>query len=301
MVIYIDILTVTNVIVNYLLLYATVKITGRKVSRWRTIAAALLGGVYSWTILLPESAEIISVVGKIVVCILMTVVTVGMKGKKITELLKDSGVFLGISFLFAGFCFGIWSAVRPGKMLFRNGAVYFDIDAATLVLSALAAYVFSQILFKIFRKRTVEQQEYKLRIRYREKVGEFLGFVDSGNFLTGTADKIPVVVAPLKTVESILPVEIVNVVKDPYGSVQSLEFLREYYGVRYIPYSTASGAGTVFAVEPDEVIIIDGEKEYDAGEILLGISGEKRMPDKLILSPQMIKIQIKVKGGEVKC
>ena len=300
-VIYIDILTVTNIIVNYLLLYATVKITGRKASRWRTIAAAFVGGVYSWTILLPEPAEVISLAGKVLVCVLMTVIALGVRGRKLAELLKDSGVFLGISFLFAGFCFGIWSTVRPEKMLFRNGAVYFDIDAATLVLSALAAYIFAQVLFKIFRKRTVAQQEYKLRIRYRERVGEFLGFVDTGNFLTGTAGRVPVIAASLKSVEKILPKELCDAVKDPYGSVQNLEFLREYYEVKYIPYSTASGAGALFAVELDEVVIIEGEDEYDAGQVLLGISGEGSMPDKLILSPQMIKIPIKAKGGEVKC
>lgn len=64
-VVYIDVLFVLNMFVNYFILVTVAKIMRITPSRWRLLCGALLGGLYSLFIFIPDVNVFLSLVAKL--------------------------------------------------------------------------------------------------------------------------------------------------------------------------------------------------------------------------------------------
>ena len=299
--IYIDILIIVNVSVNYLLLLGSSFLTGATISRVRLLIASVLGGLGSLVIFLPSYGEFFGAAVKFFGCIVISAAAFFKRGMGKRELLKYTAAFIGISFLFAGVMFGIWGAFKPTKMYFENGSVYFDIDAATLVITSLAAYAVSRIISKISKIGRLAAGKYFVEIEYNDKKGRYEGFADTGNFLCSGIEDEPVITASLESVREIINDELFTAAKyiSEYGvsedkcSAYDLELIRERYKMRIIPYCTAGGCGIMPAIKPDNVVIVEGKKRFSAGGVWLGLVSEGINGRKIILNPNIVKAEIR--------
>ena len=150
MVIYLDVLIALNIFINYLILLCASKLSGVKTGRIRLVFSALLGGVGSLVILLPEMNAVFSFLLKASVTVLLTLTAFSFNSFK--TFLKALLSFSAVNIAFAGVSLALYFLFPPKNMLYSNGVVYFDIDIGFFIAAApiYERRMISQSLYLIF-------------------------------------------------------------------------------------------------------------------------------------------------------
>lgn len=286
-VIYADILFCLNLIINYFLLLASLRFSKRKINRLRIFLSSLLGALYSFIIFIPLKGILLAV-SKPLLCALMVIIAV--KFRNIKQLLKDSAIFFGINFLFAGLMFGLWVTTSSNLLYFYNGIVYFNISAKLLIISTIIAYIFTEIVFRI-TDSSVKGEVFDVTIRRNSNKISLKGFWDSGNTLCDPFNASPVMVAPIKSVADILTEKEIYAVKN--CSATSLH----EYGINVIPCKTAQSHTLLPVIKIDGITLKKDNISYTCENVLLGISSVFSPPDgyDLLLNSKMKLIEITTK------
>ena len=202
-VIYIDVLVAINIFVTWLLLACSVFFSAVQVKRWRLLIASLLGGAGSLLILLPPAPWWLLVIEKLLLSAL--IVWAGFGVGRWRRFLRCFAAFFGVNFAFAGIMLALWLTLRPGGMLYQNGAVYFDVSLVTFVLFACACYAAVRGLVTLLRRRHPGANLCRADIRMSGCGVTLPALYDSGNKLTDGFTGAPVAVAEYAALERFLP------------------------------------------------------------------------------------------------
>ena len=205
-VIYIDVLAAINIFVTWLLLACSVFFSAVQAKRWRLLLASLLGGAGSLLILLPSAPWWLLAAEKLLLSAL--IVWVGFGFGKWRRFLRCVAAFFGANFAFAGLMLALWLTVRPGGMLYRNGAVYFDVSLPVFLLFACVCYAAVRGLIALLRRRHPGANLCQATIQMPGRSITLPAFYDSGNKLTDGFTGAPVAVAEYAALESFLPGEL---------------------------------------------------------------------------------------------
>lgn len=252
--IYADVLVITNVIVNYLLLKACAVLMGCRTGALRLLASSVLGGVYSLLLLADGLHPALAAFLKAV--FIVTMVPVAFKINSLKAFLRCCAVFLFVNFGFAGIMLALRFLLAPQSLMYQNGAVYFDIDLLTLTVTALGCYG-AMSLISFFAKSRVplcrtfffDAQCGEIKVRGR-------ALYDTGNTLTEGFSGRPVIVCCEGFASQLLGGRAVP-------QVENIGMGGEPRGFRLIPFSTVSGAGVMPAFRVDCFGIFIGRKRYE--------------------------------------
>ncbi len=288
-VIYIDILLSINLAVNYFLLMASLRLSGRRPKRWRILLGAAIGAAYSLIILLPDLFWPIQAATRAVVCLLMVLVCEWRV--HFCELLCDSLIFFTVSFIFAGFMLALRMFVVPAAMIYSNGIVYLRVNALTLILAAVAAYLIVELFFWIFRRRTVSKkllERLTLEISSGGVTITAEGCVDTGNSLRDPLSGSPVAVAGRGVAEKLFTEETCRAICDPASSPDKLGNVP---GFRLIPCGTVTGSGLMPVFRPDAMKLFTKKGVLTAEDVLIGFPSHpssQLKADSVLLSPDIL-------------
>ena len=264
--IYIDVLIVLNIYVNYFLLRITARITHSPLSFQRCIITAVYGSIYSLLILAPELYSYINILIKIFAAVTIVVIAFGFQGKK--RLMINTIAFFSANFILAGTVYAVYSWLKPEFMHFNNSYFYIDFSLLLLVVTTAVMY-FLVYTAENFLCRTPDGT-YDVIIKYNNSVVTLEGLADTGNSLTDFFSGSPVIVCDKKKFSGITD----------NGKIPK--------GFRLLPCSTISDSGFIEIFRPDEVLIkniLSGEnKKVDA---VIGL-GENS--GNAIFNPKILKI-----------
>ena len=280
-VIYADILTAINLIINYLLLRASAAVCGCDYKVWRLLASAAIGGAYSMIIFVDNLHTAVSLLLKITVLALMVFVAFG--AKSIKSYLKCCAAFFLSNFVFAGIMMALSIAIMPHSSVYKNGIAYFDIDILTLTLGAVTCYLILTIITKFVKSRTPQKSIFPIRIFYNSHSVEGKALFDSGNALCDCFSGKPVVIAEKENINSLIE-------KD----------LSEMKNFRLIPFTTIKNGGALPAFMADRVEIMCSGKWLSAEEIYIAVTEKKIVSGEyfaLLGTPFFDFIDNKIKGG----
>ena len=98
--IYVDVLIVLNIYVNFFLLRITAGITHSPLRTGRCMISSVYGSIFSLTILLPELSSIITLLIKLAAAVSIVALAFGAYDKK--RLLINTGAFFAANFVLAG-------------------------------------------------------------------------------------------------------------------------------------------------------------------------------------------------------
>ena len=266
MVVYLDILFLLNLFVNYFLIIAAAKLNGIKPKFLRSFAGAAFGALFSLFIFLPNIHFLLNIAVKLLASSLIILIVFGFKTLK--GFLKVSGTFFAVSFIFAGFMLALWFSLKPSGMAVNNGIVYFNISPLILIISTLLCYLLITMIRRIFRVNAVKNDTYQIEIGFGKQVVEMTALMDTGHTLVDILSGAPVIVAEYSAIEPLLPVisrpSFTNVAYEPP------EILRDRY--RLIPYSVIGGAGLLPAFRPDYVQVKIKGKNKNIKNALVAVS-----------------------------
>lgn len=271
--VYIDILIILNLYINYFLLRCSALFLRRAVSNRRLFAAALLGSLGSMIILAPALPFYITIPYKILLGAAIVLVAFGKQ--KIKDFLICELFFLLVGFLFGGILTAVWTLFSPAGMLLNNGVCFFNIPIAALVSFTAGAYFLMKLVKLLSDKH--KQRFCTVKIMQNHTEITLRGLCDTGCEIRDVFSGKPVIICDFVKAAEILPDEILEYLS---GNTSNIE------KIRLIPCRTVSSSAAI-PVFKAQSVIVDGKQT----EAMIGVSKE-RLGDNIdcIFNPKIIPI-----------
>ncbi len=279
--IYVDVLFVLNLFVNYFLLLLSARLSNIKINRWRILLGSSIGGIYSCIIFfcnLPSSIIFLTKVLSALVIIYISYLPQTTK-----DVIRYSLIFLISNLILGGICYALYFFFAPLNMAFRNTVFYFNLSPVVLILITIVTYLIV-ILFESFLKPKHLQvgKDYLVTIYYNGNFCKLNGFVDTGNNLTDFFTNTPVIVCSYNAIENLLTREEKYVFKN-FSKIEDLSLYIKK--IRIIPVNTVSSGAFLPAFKPEKMVI----NSFEVKNVLIAVSNENSLKNEpIILNPELI-------------
>lgn len=241
MTIYLDVILMENICMNYIILFATGLILKVNIKQIRVIISSLLGGVYAILSFAPILEIYSNVLFKIIMSIIM--VYIAFNAKNIKTLIKQVILFYLVSFAFGGCAFFLLYFIRPQDILMRNGYLTGTYPIKIALLGGIVGFVIVNIAFKIVKAKISKKDMFcDIEIYFRGKSASIRAMIDTGNLLKEPISGMPVIVVEKQELEDIISrkiIENLNIILTGGDTEVVLEEAKEYLPkFRVVPFSS---------------------------------------------------------------
>ncbi len=242
MVIYADILFITNLYIDFFLLVCVKNFLHLRVSVWRLLAGGLAGAGSSMTALLPDGMPTgLSVFLGIVAAFLVTAAAFApVKGMMY---LKIAVCYWFASFLFAGFFLLLYHLFSPRNLAVVSGIVYLHISPVMLFGLTVIAYIVLTLLQKILGPKESDLRFCRIHIENENNETIIFAKADTGNALCEPFSGLPVIIAEKKALGKTIP---------PAVSAFLAGDLPDSM-IRLIPFESMGGSGVLPAFQAKKI------------------------------------------------
>ena len=280
--IYLDVLIITNIYVNYFLLKGTARISHSALSIKRCIVASILGTICAMTILLPQLSILITLIVKLLGALF--IIRIAFSKLTFKRFIKLTLIFFGINFIFAGVMLGICELTKVSVIIVHNYTVYYDISILTLAVSTIIAYIVVCVVSYILDKKCNANHSYKVIIELLGQRFSLNGICDTGNSLIDTFTGKPVIVC-----NSIELCNFANIEENfSYSAADYLEALKDFKGVRLLPYSTIGNDGIIPAFLAEKIFIENEKKQIKPVDAYIGLCIKQKSEFEAIFNPRLL-------------
>lgn len=275
MTIYIDVVLIENLIMNYIILFATAIILKLKIKHIRLILASLIGAVYSILSYMSLLEIYSSIILKIILSII--IVYVAFYPPKVNRLWKDLLIFYLTSFVFGGAAFSLIYIIKPQEILMKNGLFLGIYPLKTIILGAILAFIIIITAFKIVKSKISKKDMIcEIEIKLNEQEIKTKAMIDTGNLLKDPLTNTPVIVIEHTLLYDCMPKEILNNLEQILGG--ELEKIPEEIRNKYIsklkliPFSSLGKQnGMLLGIKSEYVNIIQKDKISKKENVIIGI------------------------------
>lgn len=265
MTIYIDIVLIENVIMNYIILFATAIVLKIKIKHIRIFIASLLGAIYSVITYMGILKLYSSIVMKILLSIL--IVYIAFNPQSLKKMWKNLLIFYLTSFVFGGVAFALIYILKPQDILMKNGLFLGTYPLKTVLLGAIISFLVILVAFKIIKDKFSKKDLFcDLEIKINNKIVKTTAIIDTGNCLKDPITNNPVVVIEHTLLYECIPKQILNNLDNIIGGdFEGIpQEIKETYisKLKLIPYSSLGKQnGILLGIKPEYVKISTEENE----------------------------------------
>ncbi len=298
-VVYIDVLFVVNLIINYILLWTTGYLSKIRISHVRLLVGAVVGAIYAVIMFFPNFQIYYTMIAKFLFSIFLVALAYNIA--KIKEFIKVLGVFYIVSFTFGGAALGLFyftdAGVYVGALL-SNGVIYFNLPWKILLSSSVVAYMIIRITWHFIQTRINKKNlQIPLSIMFDNKSICIKALIDTGNALYDPISKFPVIIVEFQAIKDLLPKEIQEIFhkcsENDLTLITSIMSNSDWISrFRLIPFSSLGKEnGLLIGFKPDEIEVVEGSTKRDLQNIIVGIYNKKLSKDetyKALLHPEVI-------------
>ena len=274
MTIYIDIVLIENLVMNYIILFSTGLVLKLKINLIRIIIASLLGAVYSIIAYAGVLKIYSSLVLKIVLSILIVYIAFNPQNAK--KMWKYILIFYLTSFVFGGAAFALIYIIKPQEILMKNGLFLGTYPLKTVMLSAIIGFFIIVTAFSIVKSKISKKDMFcDIEIKLNENIIKTKAMIDTGNLLKEPITNTPVVVVEHTLLYECMPKEILNNLEKIIGGdfEKIPNNIREQYvlKLKLIPFSSlGKNNGMLLGIKPEYLKVI-GEEERKIENVIIGI------------------------------
>lgn len=274
MTIYLDIILLENLCMNYIILFATGLINKSNLKPLRIFFSSLIGGIYA----ILSFVQILEIYSNLFFKILLSIVMIyiAFRPQNIKLLAKQLLIFYLVSFAFGGCAFALLYFIRPQDILMRNGVLTGTYPIKIAFLGGIVGFVIVTIAFKIVKQRISKKDMFcNVTVFLNEKSKTIKALIDTGNLLKDPISKMSVVVVEAVSLEEVLPKEIVLHVneiiqgKEEYLSKVPSEYISK---LRMIPFSSLGKQnGLLLGIIADKIEVQLEEQRTKLNNVIIGI------------------------------
>ncbi|MCI8344677.1 MAG: sigma-E processing peptidase SpoIIGA [Clostridia bacterium] len=281
MTIYLDVVLIENLCMNYIILFGTGYILKMKLKHIRLIASALLGGVYS----ILAYTNVLQIYSNIIAKILLSIVMVyiAYNPRNIKLLTKQIIIFYLTSFVFGGCSFALLYFVKPQDILMKNGTYIGTYPLKIALLGGIVGFTITVIAFKTVKYRLSKNDMFcEIKIFFGQKSINAKAMIDTGNLLKDPITRIPVIVVEKDILYEIIPCKILDNLEQIVGGdireneIYEEEFVEYISKFRVIPFnSLGKQNGLLLGFKASKVITYIDANEEELKNVIIGIYDKK--------------------------
>ena len=268
MTVYLDIILIENILMNYIILYATGFIQKQKIKQIRLIISSTLGGAYA----IISYLNIIPIYSNFFMKILLSIIMiyVAFNIQNIKKLLKTILLFYLSSFVMGGCALALLYIINPENISFKNGVLIGTYPMKVTLIAGVVGFLIIQISFQI-NKRQMKKKDMicDLEKSKNKKKIKLKSYVDTGNMLKEPLTKEPVIIVEKEKLNNIINVNIEEILGGDDKKIEKIKF-------RIIPFKTIGNEnGILIGIKPDFVKIIFEDNEKYVENVIIGMYDKK--------------------------
>ena len=276
MTLYIDLILLENIIMNYIISLATGMICRVNIKHFRLLVASLIGAIYAILVYLVNLKIYTNLITKILISICM--VYIAFNSINIKVLVKQLVIFYLTSFCFGGAAYYLLHNVSPNLIKSMNGVLTGTYPIKIAILGGILGFFIINISFKIIKsKLSKKDMLYEVEIFYRDKSTAVKVILDTGNLLTDPITNVPVLIVENTKLSNIISEDILNNVNRIMLG-ECINDIDEEIKTRFsiIPFSSiGKNNGMIIGFRPDYIKIYINDKEEIRKRVILGIYNNK--------------------------
>lgn len=288
-VVYIDVLFILNLIINYFILLAVSKILHRNDKRLRLFAGAFIGAAYACLMFFPQLAFLYTAVLKLVFS--ATIVAVSFKTAGVKNFLRLFAAFYITNMLFGGIILAVYYLLSPPGLNVRNGVMYVNISPLLLILASAGCYIVIKLIAKYFHRNVHTDDIYLTEIEVDGEKAKFSALLDNGNDLCDAISGYPVIIAEYRKIERIIPQSIRKAFCSGSVNIENFDLMDWNKRVRIVPFGSVGKAGGILpAFRPDSLEI--SKASLKTSEVLVAVTTNRLSDDGSfygLLNPHILK------------
>ena len=283
MTIYLDIILCENLLMNYIILFATYVIIKPKTKhpQIRMILSSLLGSIYGIIIYLNILSIYTNLLAKITLSVVM--VYIAFAPPNIKQLLKQILIFYLVSFIFGGCTFALIYFLKPENVEMKNGVFVGIYPIKVGLIAGIIAFIITQIAFKINKSKLNNKNTFiEIELYNKNKMTKARALLDSGNMLKEPISQKPVIVVEKAILSKIIPEEVLNYIERMVGGDdQERNEMQEYLSkIRMVPFmSLGKENGMLIGIRLDKIKINTEDIRLEKENIIAGIYEKKLTKD----------------------
>ncbi|MCI3921044.1 sigma-E processing peptidase SpoIIGA [Paenibacillus sp. TRM 82003] len=316
MVVYVDIVFLTNLVLDFAMLYVAAKVRGIKPSLLRVGLASVVGASYVMFMFVPALSVFYTFVVKCLFSVVMIMTAFGYK--TFNRFAGVLAAFYVVNAAAAGTIMGLHymlqsqSEVWNGILLASTGVSYVHVLGVSLWLIVGAGiaggFAFRRIHAGAKRKEAKTQFLADVEVRLGDAVYACTGLIDTGNHLYDPLTRTPVMVMEASVWKGTLPDEWLRAIRaheadrvltllgeEAAGDTADSDAAEAYRlrdRLRLVPYRGINGSTRfMLAIKPDGVTVLQGERRFEIEKVLVGIDGGTLSADgtyRAILHPSFV-------------
>ena len=283
MTIYLDIILCENLLMNYIILFATYVIIKPKTKhpQIRMILSSLLGSIYAIIVYLNILSIYTNLLAKITLSVVM--VYIAFAPPNVKQLLKQILIFYLVSFIFGGCTFALIYFLKPENVEMKNGVFVGMYPIRVGLIAGVIAFIITQIAFKINKSKLNNKNTFiEIELYNKNKMTKARALLDSGNMLKEPISQKPVIVVEKTTLSKIIPEEVLDYIeKIVGGDDQEKNEMQEYLSkIRMVPFmSLGKENGMLIGIRLDKIKINTEDIRLEKENIIAGIYEKKLTKD----------------------
>ncbi|MGQ8873920.1 sigma-E processing peptidase SpoIIGA [Paenibacillus sp. TSA_86.1] len=304
MVVYVDLIFLTNLCIDGTLIGLTAWMRQTKLVWWRWLLSAIVGALYVVMMFVPEFDFLFTFLIKFGFSLVMLSIAFGYKG--LQSFVRTLGTFYIINFVAAGGILGVHYMLQSSGDLFNgiwftaSGGMSFDLKIAFWFTFIVFFAVL--LLFKIVQgaKRKADRMNTYLgqvEVCIDEVVVSCTGLLDTGNQLTDPLSRMPVMVMEVSLWQDMLPDSWKSRLEHEAPDQLIMELDQEYFQwqhrLRLVPYRGINkGTAFMLAIKPDRVKVTLEGTDYVTTKVLIGLDGGVLSSDgkyQAVIHPELVQ------------
>lgn len=270
MTVYIDIIFLENLFMNFIILFATGIILKAESKIIRICISSILGGIYAILLYISKMQIYSNFFLKIILS--LTMVEIAFNPKTVKSFFKYLIIFYLTSFTFGGVVFALIYFISPEDILFKDGKLIGVYPIKMILIGGILGFIIIITAFKNIKKKfTKADMICNIKLQINGKSTYVVSIIDTGNFLKDPISKAPVIVVNRDSLKEILPCKILDNIKEIING-ENIEIDEYMEKIRIIPFSSLGKEnGLLLGIKADNVVINYQESVIALDSAIIGI------------------------------
>ena len=275
MTIYLDVVLLENICMNYIILYATAVIYKINPNILRIILSSTIGAIYA----ILSYMQILEIYSNLFLKIVLSIcmVYLAYKPKNIKTLSKQLLLFYLTSFIFGGISFALLYFIKAQDILMKNGIYIGTYPIKIVLLGAIVGFAIIKFTFKVIKgKITRKELLCQVEIQIGENKTKVIAMVDTGNMLKEPITKAPVIIVEKYSLKELLPEKILENITEILKG-EKIETFEDYLPkFRVIPFSSIGKEnGMLLGIKAENIAICTEEEKIIIPNVIVGICSQR--------------------------
>lgn len=270
MTIYLDIVLLENIFMNYIIISATSIILKKQMKLFKFILSSTIGSIYAVFSYISNTQIYSSLILKILLSISM--VYIAFNPKNIKVLLKELMIFYLTSFTFGGVSFALIYFLKPQNILIRNGVLIGTYPIKIIMAGGIVGFIVITLSFKLIKAKISRKDIYcTINIEINGKSASTKAIIDTGNFLKDPISKLPVIVVQKNVLKGCIPENILENLENIITG-KDIDLGDFSSRIRFIPFnSLGKENGILLGIKVEEIVIKKDGTDFIVKDVIIGV------------------------------